>query len=297
MLTVNTKQIRALLLLTIALFGLAAGYSTAKLSGWLLASGNGDAQSVVVAPPTTAVAGSADIGVILAGNIFDPSARGNTLTEMIDNTDVSTSAPVQAVNLRLHGTVEGGVDPLALIEAAGKVLVYRPGDSLPGGAELLSIERSRVLILQGDGREAELLFDDAKGSDSPTRTASRSSRTRPQSDAGDGIRDLGGNRWEISQAEIDKTRSNLGTVLKQARMEPYVVNGQTEGFVVRMIRPKSLLANLGMKVGDVVSSVNGVELDSAEKALQIFQQLREAKRLSVDLTRSGEKMSFNYEIN
>lgn len=75
MLTVNTKQIRALLLLTISLFGLAAGYSTAKLSGWLLSSGNGDAQSVVVAPPTTAVAGSADIGVILAGNIFDPSAR------------------------------------------------------------------------------------------------------------------------------------------------------------------------------------------------------------------------------
>ena len=64
-----------------------------------------------------------------------------------------------------------------------------------------------------------------------------------------------------------------------------------------MIRPRSLLANLGMKVGDVVSSVNGVELDSPEKALQIFQQLREAKRLTVDLTRGQEKMSFEYQVN
>lgn len=296
MLTVNVKQIRGALLVSIALFGLAAGYCVAQFSGWLLLASDAELQSVAITPARVAVSDSADVAAILNGNIFDPSARGRSVS---DSSAVAeqTTAPVQAVNLRLHGTVEGGEDPLALIEASGKVLVYRLGDSLPGGGELLTIERTRVLIRRADGQEAELLFEESKRSGPSAKTTSRRSRALAQENRGSGIRSLGENRWEISQAEIDKARSNLGTLLKQARMEPNIVNGQTEGFVVRMIRPRSLLANLGMKVGDVVSSVNGVELDSPEKALQIFQQLREAKRLSVDLTRGQEKMTFEYNVD
>ena len=295
MLTVNTKQIRGVMLLMIALFGLASGYCAANFSGWLLTSTYGNFHPVAVAPLRAATTGTVDVTAILQGNIFDPSARN--MTTLKQPASESSSAPIKAVNLRLHGTVEGGEAPLALIEASGKVSVYHPGDSLPGGGELLSVERSRVLILQADGLEAELLFEESKRSGSTARTTSRKSSNQTDGKPGAGIRSLGENRWEISKAEIDKARGNLGTLLKQARMEPNIVNGQTEGFVVRMIRPRSLLANLGMKVGDVISSVNGVELDSPEKALQIFQQLREAKRLSVDLTRGQEKMSFEYEVN
>ncbi len=296
MLTVNTKQMRGILLLAIALFGLSVGYCVAQFSGWLLMSVGVDAQADVAPTSRIAATDSVNIGAILSGNIFDPTARAYTLTEQT-TAEEQAAAPVQAVNLRLHGTVDGGENPLALIEAAGKVLIYHIGDSLPGGAELLTIERSRVLIRQSDGREAELLFDEGKGGSLTSSSSARTARTRSAGDSGSGIRDLGGNRWEISQAEIDKARSNLGSLLKEARLEPNIVNGQTDGFVVRMIRPQSLLANLGLKVGDVVNAVNGVELNSPEKALQIFQQLREAKRLTIDLARGQEQMSFEYEVN
>lgn len=290
MLTLNIKQIRGALLFSFALFGLAIGYCVAQISGWLLTPTGDELRSVAIAPLRGSVTDSTDVDAILQGNIFDPSARGGTASK----TEVETSsAPVAAVNLRLHGTVDGGVNLLALIEAAGKVSVYRPGDSLPGGGELLTVERSRVLIRLVDGREAELVFDKKQA----TAATARTSRGKQRQAPGSGIRSIGENRWVISQTEIDKARSNLGSLLKQARMEPYVVNGQTEGFVVRMIRPRSMLANLGMKVGDVVSSVNGVELDSPEKALQIFQQLREAKRLTVDLTRGQQKMTFEYNVD
>ncbi len=294
MLTVNTKQIRGILLLSIALFGLAAGYCVAQFSGWLLSTSDADLLPLATAPVQVAATSTADVDAILRGNVFDPSARGGGPKKSTD--EVRRTAPVKAVNLRLRGTVDGGVNLLALIEASGKVSVYHPGDSLPGGGELLTVGRNRVLVRLADGREAELLFEKAKQTGVTTKT-SRAQRTKARDTAGGGIRSLGDNRWIISQAEIDKARGNLGSLLKQARMEPYVVNGQTEGFVVRMIRPRSLLANLGMKVGDVVSSVNGVELNSPEKALQVFQQLREAKRLTVDLTRGQEKMTFEYEVN
>jgi general secretion pathway protein C len=66
--------------------------------------------------------------------------------------------------------------------------------------------------------------------------------------------------------------------------------------VVRMIQPRSLLALLGIQRGDVLMQVNGVELDSPEKALQIFQQLREARNISIGLVRDGERMNFDYQI-
>lgn len=291
MLTVNVKQIRGVLLLSIALFGLASGYCAAQFSGWMLSASNADFQSVAIAPSRVLVTGAADVDAILHGNVFDPAARGGVTKQA--STDVKASAPVKAVNLKLRGTVDGGINLLALIEASGKVSVYHLGDSLPGGGELLTVERNRVLVRLADGREAELLFEQSQ----PAVASSKTARTRSLQAPGSGIRSLGENRWAISQSEIDKARGNLGSLLKQARMEPYVVNGQTEGFVVRMIRPRSLLANLGMKVGDVVSSVNGVELNSPEKALQIFQQLREAKRLTVDLTRAQEKMTFEYNVD
>ena len=88
----------------------------------------------------------------------------------------------------------------------------------------------------------------------------------------------------------------MNELLKQARLEPNIVNGQTSGFVVRMIRPHTLFTMLGLRLGDVIMQVNGVTLDSPEKALQIFQQLREAKNISISLLRNGKPLTFEYEV-
>ncbi len=111
------------------------------------------------------------------------------------------------------------------------------------------------------------------------------------------MRSLGQNRWVIPRSEAERARSNLGELLKSAHLVPNVVNGSTEGFMVRMIRPDSLLAQLGLRVGDVVMQVNGVELSSPEKALQIFTQLRDARNISLGLVRGGEQLSFDYAVD
>jgi general secretion pathway protein C len=79
-------------------------------------------------------------------------------------------------------------------------------------------------------------------------------------------------------------------------MQPRLVDGQTSGFLVRRINPRSVLAKMGIQRGDVVIDVNNIKLDSPEKALQIFQQLREARNITVAVERNGQPMSFVYEI-
>jgi general secretion pathway protein C len=74
------------------------------------------------------------------------------------------------------------------------------------------------------------------------------------------------------------------------------VDGKTDGFLIQRINPRSLLAKLGLQRGDVVIDVNNIKLDSPEKALLIFQQLREARQITLAVERNGQPMNFSYEI-
>lgn len=286
MLVLTAKQVKGILLLSALLFGLALGGLLAQIVGRMLQQpATSPTPSPVHTPPPAPEA--ADIDRIVRNNIFDPASRGQQTT-------LGAAARTVAVavgNLKLLGTVDGGDNPLAVVEAGGKAAIYHLGDALPGGGTLKLVERNRVLLLQADGSETELVFAASSAS------TSAASASRAPAATGNGIRDLGGNRWQVAQEEVERARANLGQLLKQARMEPNVVDGRTEGFAVRMIRPNTLLARLGLRVGDVVHEVNGVELDSPEKAIAILQQLREAKRLSIALTRGSEPLVFTYEVN
>ena len=110
------------------------------------------------------------------------------------------------------------------------------------------------------------------------------------------VREVGENRWLISRNTMESVRENFADQLRLAQMQPRTVDGKTDGFLVRRINPRSLLSKLGIQRGDVILDVNNIKLDSPEKALQVFQQLREARQISVAVERNGQPMSFSYEI-
>ncbi len=53
---------------------------------------------------------------------------------------------------------------------------------------------------------------------------------------------------------------------------------------------------IGLQVGDLIVEINQVELNSPEKALQIFQQVREANNISLGLMRNGQPRTFEYRF-
>ena len=69
-------------------------------------------------------------------------------------------------------------------------------------------------------------------------------------------------------------------VAKGARVVPAVKNGKPDGFKLYAIRPSSVYAKLGLQNGDTLQSINGFELTSADKALEVYTKLREATSLA-----------------
>ncbi len=291
MLTFFQRYHDAIQLLLIALLGLSLGHLAAGgLGAWIAPSPLPRAESAREQAAPARRATLADYGIILQRNIFDSTSPNLQFQGAEEGDSASAAAAANPqVPLALFGTVAAGERSLALIRAAGEVKVYRLGDPVPGGGTLHEVARNQVSIRNPDGSLATL----------PLYEGERGGRPAPGgASAGEGgIRSVGENRWEVSRLEVDKARANMNDLLRQARLEPNIVDGRAEGFVVRMIQPRSLLSRLGLQVGDVVMQVNGVSLDSPEKALQIFQQLREARQITVSLTRGGTPLSFSYEVN
>ncbi len=284
------KLLNILLLILAVCGGLVAGMLTGRIIDLSL---GGD---LVLAPElpsrqaTVRQLDEDDFQVILDRNLFNSQAVGQS-AERVDLTTGAVTgadkpAPGASGELQLLGTVVAGEDSLALIQVGREAEVFRLGSEIAPGVVLTGVERQMVAI-QDRGVRRELTLDTGKSS--TPRSVRKTTRSN-----GRGVSVVGENRWQISRSAADNARANLNSLLRTARMIPQLENGKTIGFKLVEMERGSLLEQVGLKVGDLVVEINQVELNSPEKALQVFQQVREASNINLGLIRNGKRETFEY---
>ncbi len=171
--------------------------------------------------------------------------------------------------------------------------VYMVGDTIQS-AEIIDIERMRVYINNQGRRE----FIDQEPGDGSTPTAIAPTPTAPPTAAaaGSGIRAVGDGNYEIPREEINKAMENWGDMAKDARIVPAFKDGQANGFKLFSIKPDSLYSKIGIQNGDVVRRVNGFEINSPDKALEVYSKLKEAGRIEIDIERGGASRRMTYNV-
>ncbi len=102
--------------------------------------------------------------------------------------------------------------------------------------------------------------------------------------------------YKVERTELDKTLANLNEVATQARIVPSFRNGAPNGFKLFSIRPGSIYAKIGLQNGDVIQKINGFEMNSPDRALEVYTKLRDATSLTIELQRRGATMTMNYKI-
>lgn len=183
-----------------------------------------------------------------------------------------------------------------------------------GGATLLGVERLRdagdatgnafrMVAVICNGGTKEYLDADAGGGggEGPynvgvAQLPARPALTRPPGGQLDGVRKLTDARYEIDKAVIDSSLSNLNTLATQARLVPSFKNGVANGFKLFQIQPGSLYSSIGIENGDVITRINGYEINSPDKALEIYQKLRESSHVTLELDRGGQNIKKDYSI-
>lgn len=169
--------------------------------------------------------------------------------------------------------------------------VYAVSDTFMN-ARIYEIQRDRVLVIN-DGRN-EYIDNSAPAAPNLGVTAMPPPMVPGQ--GGDGVKQLSENQYVVAKREIDNALTNLSDLATKARIVPSFKNGVPNGFKLFSIVPDSLYAKIGVQNGDVIRRINGYEMNSPDKALEIYQKLRDANRIEVEIERRGDTLRKSYSI-
>ncbi|HEX3477056.1 MAG TPA: type II secretion system protein GspC [Kofleriaceae bacterium] len=179
---------------------------------------------------------------------------------------------------------------------------YSVGDRVPGATGKVTEIHFKYIDFENNGRIERLVLLGATPPATPVAVA-EAAPTLPVAEGDDmqgavdsGIKKIDDNNYEIDKSLIEKVLLNPMAVAKGARVVPSMKNGKPDGFKLYAIRPSSAFAKLGLANGDTLQSINGFELTSADKALEVYTKLREATSLEVEVTRRGKPVTLKYSI-
>jgi general secretion pathway protein C len=178
---------------------------------------------------------------------------------------------------------------------------YGVDDTLPGASGKVKVVGYKFVDFENNGHIERLGLS---GAPVPTTVASTEPTPAPAEGSGDdlqnaidgGIKKIDDTTYEIDKGLVEKVLVNPMAVAKGARVVPAMKNGKPEGFKLYAIRPTSVYAKLGLTNGDTLTSINGFELTSADKALEVYTKLREATSLELEVTRRGKPVTLKYTI-
>jgi general secretion pathway protein C len=180
---------------------------------------------------------------------------------------------------------------------------YGIGEVVPGALNSGKIKEIhfKYIDFENNGRRERLVLLGATPPVTPPpvetpAVASDENRDDMQAAVDSGIKKIDESNYEIDKSLVEKVLLNPMAVAKGARVVPSMKNGKPDGFKLYAIRPSSAFAKLGLTNGDTLQSINGFELTSADKALEVYTKLREATSLEVEVTRRGKPVTLKYSI-
>jgi general secretion pathway protein C len=178
---------------------------------------------------------------------------------------------------------------------------FAVGDRVKGAA-VTAIGGTRVQLDNAGVTEFLDLIEPAAPAPVPA-TAARVNEASPAA-AGDplaqdlarGIRKIGEHRYELSRATLESVLGNMNLLAQSAQIIPEVREGRSAGFRFARVRPGAPFDLIGLRAGDVVSAINGLELTSADKALEVYTRLKSASHLSLGIERGGQRITNEYTV-
>lgn len=160
--------------------------------------------------------------------------------------------------------------------------VFAYGKNVYDYGILTRIERGWVELKQGANTYKIQLTDTTQIIESKTQNTS--------------IHKIGEKEYILDQRRVQLALNNPEQILTDTRFMPNIKDGKHEGFTLSEVKPGGLYESLGLRNGDVLLRVNGLEISNPEIAVQAMSALKGMDRVTLDITRSNTKMTMTYQI-
>lgn len=170
---------------------------------------------------------------------------------------------------------------VAVLRSAGRSRVVGVGDSAFGG-RVSAIASGRVTI-DFDGQAVELRLPNAE----PARAAA----LRP----GSGPPPAGGVTLERTEIER-RLSSESARILAETTLTPVQVGSQVTGYTLARIPEGTILSEAGLQVGDVLTHVNDVPIDSLATLIGLYPRLQTETSVRALVLRGGVPVTLSIQL-
>ncbi len=240
---------------------------------------------------------------IISRNLFSSSgvmpeaitARPTESGAQKDADPIPTTLPLNLIGTMVH---TNPAKSIAAIEVKSKNLTgsYSTGSEIEGLARLEKVERNIVFIRNANSGALEYMELNKAGN----KVAFGASKATAVS-AGPASKEVmatGNNQFQIKRSDLLKYTNDLSSVLMQARAVPNrdPNTGEINGFRILDMQPGSIYEQLGLKPMDVLKGVNGEPIDSVQKAMEMYNTLKNGNQVKLQVERQGKNDTFTYDV-
>jgi type II secretory pathway component PulC len=214
-----------------------------------------------------------------------------------------TSLPIVLVAISRSG--DGRIAAATVADARSTWSgAYTAGDLIPGAGRVVTVGSRYVDFENRAAGRVERL--DLLGAPPPVSASLRSPadggaradspQTPAQAFAAEldrGVKATDATHYTISRDVVDHFLADPNLLAGAVRVRP----GQGGGLALSGVRPGSAPAKLGLANGDQVMSINGYEIGAnLDKLLELYDKLKSAKSISMELERGGQTLTMQYAI-
>jgi general secretion pathway protein C len=100
----------------------------------------------------------------------------------------------------------------------------------------------------------------------------------------------------LKKSIINKYTKNFDNIWKEIAIKEIKKDGKIDGFKIGNLSSKSVFKKLGLKIGDIIKSVNNITLTSYAQAFKIYENMDNITNLHIVLERNNKQMELDYEI-
>lgn len=222
-----------------------------------------------------------DISKIQRLNLFgNAAAKPKPATTQ----EVVTDAPETRLNLTLTGVVVSSIEKAAtaIIENRGTQNVYGLGEKIEDtNATLQQVFSDRVIIRNG-ARSETLMLDGIDYEEANRRRERAMRNQQAQQDTED--------EQTISSDAIEATnalRQQPANFTDFITISPATQDGQLVGYQVKPGKDPALFDAAGLKGGDVIAQINGLDVTDPQQAQEALSELRTAQSIELTVLRDG----------
>jgi len=173
----------------------------------------------------------------------------------------------------------------AILSSGGKTRVVSVGDTAFGG-RLVSVSAEAV-ELDFDGTRRVLRLPNAAQVSQRAALASRPAAQLPGPPEDPATPPRSMERVEVQRRLGDE----IPRILAETAVTPVLEDGRVVGVQVARLPEGSLLTDAGLRAGDVITQINGTEIDGMATLVGLWPRLQTASELRAVVVRNGQPVS------